>query len=140
MQEHKMNGKIFSYPLLIKESHLDTFGHVNNATYLSLLEEARWDLLTKNGFGLKHIQATGIGPTILEIKLNFSKEIRLRENIIIETQITSYEKKIAKLVQKMIRDGEVCCEAEFTFGLFSLTERKLILPTPEWLRAIGIEA
>ena len=127
----------FTYPLIIKESYLDTFGHVNNATYLTLFEEARWDYITKNGYGLKKIQETGHGPTILELKLTFLKELRLRDEIIIETQLISYEKKIGKLSQKMIRNGEDCCTAEFVIGLFSLHERKLILPTPEWLNAIG---
>ncbi len=42
-----------SYDVLILESHLDTFGHVNNAAYLTLFEESRWDFITKNGYGLK---------------------------------------------------------------------------------------
>ena len=134
------NPNVFSYPLIIKEGYLDAFGHVNNAMYLTLLEEARWDLITKNGYGLKKIKETGLGPTILEIKLTFFKELRLREEIVIETQMLSYEKKIGKLVQKIVRNGEVCCEAEFVIGLFSLAERKLVLPTPEWLNAVGVLA
>lgn len=134
-----MPAKIFSYPLIIKENHLDTFGHVNNAAYLTLLEEARWDLITKNGYGLKTIQETKLGPTILEIKLKFLKELRLREEIVIESQMISYENKIGKLSQKMIRNGEVCCDSEFVIALFSLSERKLMLPTPEWLHAVGFE-
>lgn len=130
-------SKTFFYSLMIKEGHLDTFAHVNNATYLTLLEEARWDLLTQNDFGLKKIQETGMGPTILEIKLQFLKELRLREEITIETHLISYEKKIAKLAQKILRQNEVCCEAEIVFGLFDLRQRKLILPTPEWLNAVG---
>ena len=35
--------------------------------------------------------------TILEIKIRFLKELRLREKIIIETQIISYNKKIPGL-------------------------------------------
>lgn len=135
----QMERKIFNYSLIIKETYLDTFGHVNNAAYLTLFEEARWDLITKNGYGLKKIQETGIGPTILEIKLSFLKEIRLRETITIETQMLSYEKKIGVLSQKMIRDGEICCNAEFYIGLFDLAQRKLILPTPEWLYAVGLK-
>jgi thioesterase-3 len=133
-----MSMKVFSYPIVIKESHLDTFGHVNNAAYLVMLEDARWDLITKNGYGLKMIQETGLGPTILELKLTFLKELRLREEIIIETQLISYEKKIGKLQQKMIRGEEVCCVAEFVIGLFSVVERKLVLPTPEWEHAVGM--
>jgi thioesterase III len=133
-----MNGKIFTYPIEIKEMHLDTFGHMNNATYLTLLEDARWELITQNGYGLEKIKQTGLGPVILELKLKFIKEIRLREKIMIETQLISYEQKIAKLSQTMLRTGEVCCTAEFRFGLFDLQRRKLVLPTDEWLRAVGM--
>ena len=133
-----MSAKIFTYPIIIKEIYLDTFGHMNNATYLTLLEEARWDLLTKNGFGLEKIQESHLGPTILEIKLKFLKEIRLRENITIKTQMLAYERKVGILAQKMLRNDEVCCEAELVIGLFNLKERKLEMPTPEWLHAIGL--
>jgi len=134
-----MDAPTFYYPVLIKEQHLDTFGHVNNAVYLTLFEEARWDLITKNGYGLKKIQESSIGPTILEIKLHFSKELRLRDEIVIETTALSYKKKISVIGQRMLRSDEVCCTAEFLIGLFSLRERKLIMPTPEWLKAIGID-
>jgi len=134
-----MSAKIVTYPAIIKEIYLDTFGHMNNATYLTLFEEARWDLLNRNGYGLKTITETGLGPSILEINVRFMKELRLRDEIVIESQVISYEKKIAKMAQKMIRDGEDCCRAEFTFGLFSLAERKLVLPTPAWLQGVGIE-
>jgi acyl-CoA thioester hydrolase len=133
-----MISEIFIYPLIIKEIYLDTFGHVNNAMYLTLLEEARWALLNKNGYGLKKIQETGIGPTILEIKLTFSKELRVRDEVIIETQTIAYEKKIGKIYQRIIRGEDVCCVAEFVISLFDLKERKLILPTKEWLEAIGV--
>jgi thioesterase-3 len=134
-----LNIKTLTYSLIIKEQHLDTFGHVNNATYLTLLEEARWELITQNGYSLSYIRETGLGPTILEINIKFIKELRLRQEIIIESKMLSYEGKIGKIVQTMLRNDEVCCVAEFTIGLFSVKERKLVLPTPEWLKAIGID-
>jgi acyl-CoA thioester hydrolase len=132
-----MSNKMYTYPLTIKETYLDTFGHVNNAMYLTLFEEARWDLITKNGYGLKKIQETGQGPTILEFTLSFRKELRLREEVTIETQLISYKMKICTISQKIIRGGELCCNAEFIMGLFDLKHRKLILPTAEWLEALG---
>src|SRR5690606_9893424 len=120
--------------------HIDTLGHVNNATYLALLEEARWDLITRRGFGLKEIQETQTGPVILEVNLKFLKEIRLRETIKITTELTSYEGRVGIMVQKMIKpDGELAAEAKFTFGLFDLKARKLIPPTPQWKQAVGFD-
>jgi acyl-CoA thioester hydrolase len=125
-----------NYTFIVKEMHLDTFGHVNNATYLTLFEEARWDLITKNGYGLDKIKASGLGPTILEIHIKYLRELRLGEKIIIETRLLSYENKIGKLQQQMLRDSELCCTMEMTFGLFDMKTRKLVLPTPEWLAAM----
>lgn len=134
-----MPNAIFSYPITILETHLDLFGHVNNAVYLTLYEEARWDLINKKGYGFAKIKETGQGPTILSIKIDFLKELKARDSIVIETQCLPYERKIGKLYQKMVRSGVVCSTAEFTIGLFDVHERKLILPTPEWLAAVGIE-
>lgn len=133
-----MNTKTFTYSLTIKEDYLDMFGHMNNATYLTLFEEARWDLIQNNGYGVPQIRESGLGPIILEIKLSFLKELLLGDAVIIESKMLFYKNKIGKLSQKMIRDGLVCCEAEFTIGLFNLIERKLVLPTQEWLHAVGI--
>ena len=134
-----LNSKIFSYPTIIKEVYLDVFGHMNNAMYLTLLEEARWDFITKNGYDLKKIISTGLGPTILAINIQYHKELKVREEIIIETQLISYSGKIGKLGHRILRNNELCCTAELTFGLFSVKERKLVSPTADWLNAIGAE-
>lgn len=135
---NKTNSKIHKYTYVIKETCLDSFGHVNNSAYLTLLEEARWDLVTKNGYGLEVIKQTGLGPTILSVTLNFSKELYARDEVIIETQMDAYDRKIGKLTQRIIRDGEVCCEANFVIGLFCMAKRKLVLPTDAWLHAVGM--
>lgn len=134
-----MESKIFEYPLIVREHHLDTFGHVNNAVYLEILEEARWEIITSNGFGLKDIARTGMGPVILEIQIRFFKELKLRQNIVIKTQSTPLQSKVGILKQWIENeDGEKCCEADFKVGLFDLKQRKLIAPTSEWKKALGV--
>jgi acyl-CoA thioester hydrolase len=132
-------GTTHEYDLLIQEQHLDTFGHVNNATYLQLLEQARWDLVTRNGYGLDEVHRLKIGPTILEIRLRFKRELRNRQRVTVRSWVESYTGKVGKLVQHIVDEaGDLCCEAVFTVGLFDLTARKLIPPTPEWLAALGL--
>lgn len=134
-----METKTFSYPLIIREHYLDTFGHVNNAAYLEIFEEARWDLVSNNGYGLEHITRVKKGPVILEVKLKFLKELKARMNVNVKTRLISYKGKISVMRQWMEdANGAVLSEAEFTFGLFDLAERKLIPPTEEWLTAIGM--
>ena len=126
--------------ILISEAHLDSFGHLNNARYLELFEQARWDLITERGFGVDTIRKTATGPVVLEVSVRFLRELSPRETIVIRSQMLSYEKKIGKLSQQMVKtDGTVACEAVFTFALFDMTRRKLIEPSPEWAYAVGID-
>ena len=129
----------FFYDLTIKEHHLDTFGHVNNAVYLELFEEARWEFITKNGYGLKKIQQEKKGPIILETNVKFLKELKLREKIIIETFCTEVSKKIIK-IKHFIRNSDniICSEADFTLAFFDLEKRKIVEQPKDWLHALGI--
>ena len=126
--------------IVISEAHLDSFKHVNNARYMEIFEQARWDLITENGFGFDTIEKTQTGPTILGVEMKFLRELHPRETVVIRSELVSYERKIGKMRQSMVKtNGEVACEAIFTFGLFDIAQRKLIEPTPEWARAVGFE-
>ena len=130
--------KIFNYQMLIREHHLDSFNHVNNAAYLEILEDARWEFLNIRGFGLNKIHQLGVGPVVLECHIKFIKELKLRQTITIESQMNSYEKKIGVMRQEIFNEQrESCSLATMTFGFFDMEKRKLILPSSEWLEAIG---
>lgn len=111
---------------------------MNNARYLELFEQARWTLITQNGFGLNKIKELQQGPVILEVNLRFIKELHQRQKIKITVELIEYAGKVGKLKQQMINErGEVCAELIVVFGLFDLKVRKLIHPTPEWMSALG---
>jgi thioesterase III len=129
-----------TYNYLIQETDLDTFGHVNNASYLRIFEQARWDWIANRGFGLDVVKEKQIGPTILEINIKYKRELKHREPIRIESICAEHNGKISKVRQKMINaKNEVASEIELTIGLFDMQRRRLISATPEWARAIGIE-
>ncbi len=126
------------YQVTIHEGHLDTFGHVNNAKYLELYEQARWDLITNNGYGLDQIKTLKIGPVVLELDLSFKREITNREVITIESEPQKIEHPlIMEIKQRMLKsDGSLASEICLKIGLMDLNKRKLIAPTPEWMKAI----
>jgi len=125
--------------ILISEAHLDSFGHMNNARYFELFEQARWDLITERGFGIDTIRRTSTGPVVLEVNVRFRRELPAREQVVIRSQLASYEGKVGIIRQEMIKpDGTVAAEATFSFGLFDLKRRKLIEPSPAWAYAVGL--
>lgn len=133
-------SQLESYKILVRERHVDSLGHMNNATYLEIYEEARWEVITGRGFGFYEIQKRRQGPVVLDVQLRFLKEIGLREEITVTTELLDYAGKVGHLKQQMIKaDGTIASDAVFTFGLFDLKERRLTVPTPEWKKAVGLE-
>lgn len=128
-----------SYKVVIKEQHVDVYGHLNNSSYFYLFEEARWDIITDRGYGLREIMKVRQGPVLLEAQIKFKKEISVREVIEIKSELIDYVGKVGKMKQSMIKaDGSIASEAIFTLGLFDLDNRKLVLPNEGWKKAIGL--
>ncbi len=127
------------YKFTVVESHLDLFGHMNNAMYLKVFEEARWAVTTERGYGLREIMALKKGPTILEMEISFKKELKNRMEMTVKTWCSDYQGRVGHLVQTMENSkGEECARVVMAFGLFDLETRRLIDGTPEWRHAIGI--
>ncbi len=130
----------FHYTFTVLETHLDTFGHMNHATYLQIFEQARWEFITERGYGLDQIIKSQIGPTILEAQIRYKRELRLREKVNIHSICPEYKGKIGKVYQKMIKEnGEEAANLEVTVGLFDMKSRRLIPATKEWLYALGAD-
>jgi acyl-CoA thioester hydrolase len=135
-----MTGKVFTYDTAVRETQLDAFGHMNHARYLEVFEDARWDLINRAGYGLARIEEIGLGPVILEVRVRYRRELRAGQKIRVETRCVEYPGKIGQLEQRMIDEsGAEACTAQILIGLWDVKARRLVAPTGEWLRAIGIE-
>jgi acyl-CoA thioester hydrolase len=134
---------LHSYETVAKSTHCDSYGHVNNAHYLTLFEEARWDLITTRGYGIDTIESSGLGPVILEANVKYLREVREGQQLRICTELDHYDGKVGQLSQTMTALDEAKKElgtassATFLFGLFDLKKRRLVMPTPDFLRGIG---
>ena len=133
------NSHKFIYRTKTLPIHIDSFGHVNNSSYLVLYEEARWDILNKGDWEVDKIQKEKIGPVLLNVNLSFKKELSLGENIEIHGHISQIKnKKVIKFYQEIHNSsGQIASTALFEIGLFDLEKRKLINITDEWLSVLG---
>ena len=128
----------FSYEFIVTEDLLDGYGHVNNAKYLKLYEDARWKILEQSNFGEEVVRKNHTGPVILEVTVRFSNELTAGQKIIIETRSRRKGSRLFYFDQVM-RDekGTVYSKAVFTAALFDLKNRKMITPDEKWLNALG---
>jgi YbgC/YbaW family acyl-CoA thioester hydrolase len=133
--------QVFEYETLIKEQYLDSFGHLNNAAYLVIYEEARWDFITRMGHGLDYVKQNQIGPVILELSVRFKRELKNREKILIQSRVVEVvNSKMFKLEQVILNsEGKVASDALFSVGMFDMVSRKLVAADAGWLAAMGIK-
>ena len=88
-RKHLANAlqRVAKYSTKPKPEHCDLYGHVNNASYLTLFEDARWAWLTANGYGFDTVKETGQGPVLLEANIKYLKEVNFNQIREKETQV-----------------------------------------------------
>lgn len=134
-----MNFHEFIYQTKPLPIHIDSFGHMNNSSYLVLFEEARWEILNNGNWEVEKIQKEKIGPVLLNVELSFKSEIKLGDVIVIKSRLLEIKnKKVVRFYQEMEKqNGTIASRAIFEIGLFDLEKRKLINLTREWLNLLG---
>ena len=131
-------SKKFEYRFTVTEEMTDDYGHVNNARYLDLYEDARWNILDISDLGADMVKKNKIGPVILEVTVRFSRELLPGEEITITTTSRRKNDLIFYFDQQMVNSkGEIASKAVFTAALFDLEKRKMIRPDQQWLKAFG---
>ena len=100
-------GKIFEYSVVVREHNMDTLGHLNNASYLQIFEEARWDFSNKGGFGLDWVLSNKQSPVVLKAEMSFRKEVLNREALLIRSEFVGFKNSlIGSFKQKMIKKNK----------------------------------
>jgi len=130
----------FTYQRRIRETDLDFLGHVNHAVYLSILEEARWEMIEEQGYGYNELRKASVSAVILGVNIQYKKEIVNREVIEVETNTQATIAKVGTIEQVIRKqNGQVAATATITYGVMDLKERKLIQPPAIWQQAIGVD-
>ncbi|HLE10649.1 MAG: hypothetical protein A2504_12750 [Bdellovibrionales bacterium RIFOXYD12_FULL_39_22] len=139
MEDDKHQQAEFVYEMQILERHLDSLGHVNNATYLEIYEEARWDILTKSDRGVDYIQKNKIGPVVLDLQITYKKELRNREQIQVKSHFVGHKNKLVMSFHQEIynRENQLVSNIDLSIGVMDLEKRKLVTPSADWIAAIG---
>ncbi|NPV92411.1 MAG: acyl-CoA thioesterase [Firmicutes bacterium] len=74
-------GEKIVVPARVRNYMIDSYGHMNNAQYLILLEEARTQFLERVGFPLEELLRQGLLIFINEIQIRFKRPALLGERL-----------------------------------------------------------
>lgn len=112
---------IFTTGIKIRGYHLDVYGHVNNARWVELLEEARWRWLDQD-VDLRAWDARGQGIAVVNLDVSYRRPARAHDELEFRCWITKLGGRSAVCRQEVVRRGtqERLLDADVTFVLFDL--------------------
>ena len=113
--------KIFGY-------ECDVYGHLNNAIYLHIYEEARSDALDQMEMSIQKLNEKNIGIFLINVELEFIKAISLGENIIVRTYIIESTRLRATWKQEIFNSENELCNRAIVKGVFIRDNKPSRLP------------
>lgn len=97
-------------PFIVWPPDLDVLWHVNNGTYLSMLDVARVDLMLRSGMA-KRLQRAGYYPVVAAETIRFRRSLRLFERFEVETKVAGWDEKAVIIHHRFWRREELVAEA-----------------------------
>ncbi len=121
----------------IRSTQVDSFGHLNHAAYLEIFEWARWEWLLERGIRPQDdLLGKGLGLAVVRVETDFTKEVRMLEQVTVRSWGEKVEKIKFLLGQEMLNAaGQRVCRQILTAVAIDLKARKAV-PIPEALRAV----
>lgn len=118
--------------ITVRSSHIDMFGHVNNARYVEFLEWERVQMAEDHGIDFLGMVAEGIGPAVVHLEVNYRLEAAMGDILIIHSRPIEIKNDKVGIIEQTItnkKTGEIICDARVTFVMFDLRRRKSV-PMP----------
>ena len=117
---HQMTVRVRGY-------HCDFYGHVNNARFLELLEEARWRW-AEEVVDLPAWQAAGFGFVVAGIDIRYKRPAPEGRLLRITSEIARLGEKFGVFRQEIhdAGDGRLLVEADVTFAVVDVKEGRAL--------------
>lgn len=121
---------------------LDTNIHMNNGRYLTIMDLGRFDLVLRTGL-LRHMMKQKAMPVLSAAQVRWRLPLNPFQKFTLETRVVCWDDKWVYMEQRFIlrggpKDGAVAAIGVVK-GSFYNTVRKATVPTPELLRALGLD-
>ncbi len=125
----------------IKQSDLDTNGHVNYAAYINAAGELRYRFFAAHGFPPERFSQLGAGPIYTDIHARFLREVRMGETMTITYTLSglSPEGRRWKVHHDFLKsNGKKAVSLDIEGAILDLTARKPVTPTLELLQTFNL--
>jgi thioesterase-3 len=125
------------FNVTVRSTDIDVIGHVNNAKYLEYMEWARFDWIWKLGFTLDELRRRAIMPVVVNININYRKELRLLEEVQVRTSVVKIGEKSFVIKHELFnKQEELAADADVTMVMMDANTRRSTALPAELLEAL----
>ena len=127
----------FHHPIEVRYGDLDPQGHVNNARYLTYLEQARIAYIRRLGLW-ESDSFLDVGIILADAQITFQKPIHFHDRIQVGVRISRLGNKSLTMQYQIagVEDGEIFASASTVLVTYDY-RRQATIPIPEnWRTAI----
>lgn len=106
-------GLVVEWTTRVRSYELDSFGHVNHSVHLNWFEQARFETIEAAGFAPALLAERGWGIHVVRVEVDYRREARLGEEMLISTLVERVRNSSMTLVQvaRCLPGREVVAEA-----------------------------
>ena len=115
----------FEYRTTIKTRDVNYGGHLGNDAVVSLLQEARIDLLRNLGFTELDLGDNETGIIMNELQVSYRAEGHLFDDIIIQSEVIKIRTASFRMAHRIARGEETLALAEIGLAAFDYKNRRL---------------
>jgi YbgC/YbaW family acyl-CoA thioester hydrolase len=109
---------VFTFQKRIYGYECDAYGHLNNASYLQLLEAARSEALLAMNLSIEALREKDIHIYLTRFEIDYLRGIPLEEIVTVKTWIAEGNRLRAVWIQEVYNaEQKLCCRAN-VFGAF----------------------
>jgi acyl-CoA thioester hydrolase len=122
--------KIFTVRFRVRSYECDSYGHVNNATYLNYLEYARMMALLEKGFSLDSMKKKGYLVVIRKIEIEYKYPLFLNDEVLIKTCTSAARNTSGTFIQEIfnLNSDKLAAEARVTWVFTNLSGKPIAIP------------
>jgi len=129
-KEKGSEGMAHRFDFTVRSTDIDVIGHVNNAKYLEYMEWARFDWIWQHGFTLDELKRRQIMPVVVNININYRKELQMREEVHAITTVVKVGEKSFVIRHELFNEREqLVADGDVTMVMIDAnTRRSTTLP------------
>jgi acyl-CoA thioester hydrolase len=133
-------GARFVVQVRVRSYELDWNDHVNHTVYHRYGEHARSEHFLAAGCRFTELARHGLGIVLLETNVRFLRELRLGDEVEIDSRPEFGTGRTFTMDHTMTRaDGVVACEMTCRIGLIDATARRLVADPADRLREVATD-